>query len=314
MKFSVIIPVHNEEDNISALYKSIVSSVSKVSKDFNDFEIIIINDGSTDQSKEIINNIKPNKAIHFKKRFGQTAALDAGFAHASGDYVITIDGDGQNDPNDISNLFSYLNENNLDCVCGWRQNRKDVLSKRLASKLAFLIRKIIAGDTIHDSGCTLKIYKKECLKTLELYGEMHRFIPALLVTKGFSVGEVPVKHFERKYGKSKYGISRGIKGLLDLAGVLFWRRYVNRPLHLFGTIGIIIFIISSLTFSFLLYQKIFLDIDLSETIVTDLSLFGFIVGIQFVAFGLLADMLSKIYFSQEGHSSYTIDSIEEDEK
>lgn len=310
MKISIIIPVHNEEDSLKELHQEILDVIDK---DIFNSEIIYINDGSTDNSLEKLKELRKAKIISFRKRFGQTAALDAGFKNSKGEYVITLDGDGQNDPSDIPRLFKKMKEDNLDCISGWRKVRKDSLGKKIISKVGGALKNLIANDGIHDSGCTLKIYKRECVENLDLYGEMHRFIPSLLVSEGFKVGEIEVNHRERKNGDSKYGISRGIKGFLDMISIQFWRKFVNRPLHLFGAAGIFTILIAITSVIFLIFEKINYGTDLSDTILTDIALFGFVIGVQFIIFGLLADMVSKIYFTQDRHESYKIKEIIENE-
>jgi len=198
---SVVVPVYNEEGNVAALHQEIKEVCER--EQF-DYEIIFIDDGSTDQTREIMKTLKPLKAIYMRRNFGQTAAMDAGIKAAVKDYIVTMDGDRQNDPADIPNMIKYLEENKLDVVSGWRKNRKDKKAKKFTSRGANLLRKIIIKDKIHDSGCSLKIYKRECFQDVNLYGEMHRFIPALLENKGFKVGEIVVNHRERTSGKTKY--------------------------------------------------------------------------------------------------------------
>ncbi len=306
MKLSIIVPIYNEEHNVRVLHEQIVKVMEENSYDF---EIIFINDGSTDNSLEIMKGLRPLNIINFRKNFGQTAAMDAGFKIAKGDYLITLDGDLQNDPQDIPKMIKHLEDSDVDIVSGWRKNRKDSFSKRFVSRVANYLRGIMIVDGIHDSGCTLKVYKKECFNNLNLYGEMHRFIPALLQIKGFKVGEVVVAHRPRVADQTKYGFSRTVKGLLDMLSVGFWNKYSSRPLHLFGTFGFILMFISILAGIWAGYLKIFRDVDLSNTFLSELSLFGFLIGILFIVFGLLTDMLSKVYFSELKETPYNIKDV-----
>lgn len=303
---SVIVPVFNEEGAIADLHTKILASCQKLNEPY---EIIFINDGSTDKTLEILKTLKPLKIINFRKNFGQTAAMDAGFKAARGKYIAPLDGDGQNDPEDIGRLIAKLEADNLDIVSGWRKSRRDTLGKKLASLLAARVRKFLINDGIHDSGCTLKVYKKECFQGIDLVGEMHRFIPALLKINGFKIGELEVAHHPRTTGKTKYNFKRGIKGILDIFAVWFWKKYVNRPLHLFGTMSLFLILVSFLAGLWAAYLKIFQGTSLSDTVLTDLSLMGFLIGIQFFVFGLIADMLSKNYHAIRKERAYTIKEV-----
>ena len=235
--------------------------------------------------------------------------MDAGIKASKGCYLATLDGDGQNDPKDIPSLITKLEKDDLDVVSGWRKNRQDKLSKKLSSRCAALVRKILINDGIHDSGCTLKVYKKECFEKVSLYGEMHRFIPAILKIKGFKIGELEVNHRLRKAGETKYNWKRGVKGILDMFVVWFWQKYANRPLHLFGGAGLFLMTVSFIAGVSAIYGKVFLNRDLSNTSWTDLSMIGFFVGIMLFAFGLLANMLSRIYFGTTEDTSYDIKEV-----
>lgn len=305
-KISIVIPVYNEEGSVAELYREITEVFQKLRYDY---EIIFIDDGSTDKTFEELKKLSPIKIIRFRRNFGQTAAIDVGIKESVGEYIITIDGDGQNDPADIPKLIEKLEKDGLDVVSGWRKNRKDTLSKRFTSRCAAIIRRFLINDGIHDSGCTLKIYKKECFKNIDLVGEMHRFIPAILNIKGFKVGEIVVNHRLRKIGQTKYNWKRGIKGILDMFSVWFWKKYASRPLHLFGTFGVFLIIVSILAGIWAFYEKLFFDLDLSDTALTELTLFGFLIGIQFLVFGLLADMLSKNYFAATKDKVYDVQDI-----
>ena len=224
---SIVVPIYNEQGSVETLHREIVSTVNNLNISY---EIIFVDDGSIDEAFNKLQNLSPIKIIKFRKNFGQTAAMDAGIKSAEGKYIITMDGDLQNDPKDISKLLEKIKEENLDVVAGWRKNRQDSFSKKFFSKCAARLRKILIDDGIHDSGCTLKIYRSDCFKNTDLVGEMHRFIPGILKIKGFKIGEIVVNHRQRQHDKTKYGITRGIRGVLDMFSVWFWK---NMPADLF---------------------------------------------------------------------------------
>jgi len=306
MYLSVVVPVFNEEGAIKNLHQKILDACHGIGEDF---EVIFVNDGSSDRTMEVLKTLSPLKIISFRKNFGQTAAMDAGIKASKGRYIVTMDGDGQNDPADIVNLIKKLELDDLDVVSGWRKNRHDGFMKKFSSRMAALVRKLLINDGIHDSGCSLKIYKKECFNNIDLYGEMHRFIPAILKIKGFRIGEEVVNHYFRKTGVTKYDWKRGVKGILDMTSVWFWKKYANRPLHLFGSIGILMVLLSFSSGCLAFYWKFFQGRDLSDTVLTELSMFSFLIGIQFFVFGLLADILSKIYFSNTKDKVYDINEV-----
>ena len=264
MKLSIIIPLYNEEKNIKLLYSQIIE-VMHANKYH--YEIIFINDGSQDKSyaelKKLRKKDKKIRIINFYKNFGQTAAMNAGIKASRGEIIITIDADLQNDPKDIPRLIKKLEEG-YDVVSGWRYKRKDPLSKKIISKLANFIRRKIIKENIHDSGCTLKAYKKECFEGIDLYGEMHRYIPAFLRTQGYKITEIKIRHNPRLHGKTKYGNKRIIKGFLDLIMIYFWTNFASRPMHFFGTIGLINFILGFLGGIHLLIMKFIYGQPLTE--------------------------------------------------
>ncbi len=303
---SVIVPVYNEQAAVSKLHQEIVAVCQKMEQPF---EIIFINDGSTDRTLEVMKTLSLIKIISLRRNFGQTAAMDAGIKASQGKYLATLDGDGQNNPADIPKLIAKLESDDLDVVSGWRKNRQDTFSKRWSSLAAAFVRKFLINDGIHDSGCSLKIYKKECFERVHLYGEMHRFIPAILKIKGFKIGEEVVNHRSRTTGKTKYNWKRGVKGVLDMFSVWFWQKYANRPLHLFGGIGLLLMILSLGSGSIALYQRIVLHADLSDTAWTTLSMFGFFIGLLLFVFGLVSDMLTKIYFGGTHDMPYDVKEV-----
>ena len=300
---SVVVPVFNEEGNVRALHKEILEVCKKENYKF---EIIFVDDGSKDKTPEICKELKPLKYIRMRKNFGQTAAMDAGIKAAQYDYIVTMDGDRQNDPADIPKLVNYLEENDLDIVSGWRKNRKDTVMKKFTSRVANFLRGIIVKDHIHDSGCSLKIYKKECFDHINLYGEMHRFIPALLKIKGFEVGEVVVNHRPRTAGVTKYNWKRTIKGFVDMISLWFWSKYAVRPLHILGAGGMIsIFLgVVCAIWSIVLFA---LGYKMSNNIMPPLlTVFFIIVGLLMFIFGLMSDMMSKTYYGSGIDKSYSV--------
>lgn len=296
-------PVYNEAESVVSLHAEIVSAMNALGRSY---EIIFIDDGSTDDTYRRLVSLTPIKVVRLRKNFGQTAALDAGIKTASGDYLAMLDGDGQNDPNDISRLIAELERQNLDLVSGWRKNRKDSFLKKFSSRCAAVVRKLLLDDGIHDSGCTLKVYRRKCFDHVELVGEMHRFIPALLKIKGFTVGELPVNHRPRRAGRTKYNWARGLKGILDMMAVWFWTKYAGRPLHLFGGLGAFLIGLATVAGGVAVYQKIFVGQDLSSTALTPLALFVFLIGVQFLVFGLLGDIVLKTYFATSKDTRYDI--------
>ncbi|KKT87880.1 MAG: Glycosyl transferase GT2 family [Candidatus Moranbacteria bacterium GW2011_GWC2_45_10] len=300
-------PLFNEEGNVKELHRRIVEACGKTGKSS---EVIFIDDGSKDATVRECEELSPLKLIKFRKNFGQTAAFDAGIKNAVGDVVITMDGDLQNDPNDIPLLLEKMKEG-FDVVSGWRWQRKDTLSKHLSSRAANLMRKILIQDSIHDSGCSLKAYRRECFEGIDLFGEMHRFMPAILQLEGFTVGEVKVSHHARVHGKTKYNWKRGVKGMVDMVSVWFWRKYANRPLHLFGGSGVFLSLAGFAILIWMAIEKIFLGASLSERIWPLVGLFMILAGIQLFVSGLLADILAKNYYKNHGKMNYNVKEIVE---
>ena len=302
---SVVVPLYNEEGNARELHNRIKDACQNLGKGF---EIIFVDDGSTDDTAKNCQGLSPLKLIKFRKNFGQTAAFDAGIKEAKGEIIITLDGDLQNDPADIKLLLDEMDKG-FDVVSGWRFARKDTFMKKFFSRTANLLRKILIQDHIHDSGCSLKAYKRECFRDVDLFGEMHRFIPAILQLQGYKVGEVKVSHHPRIHGKTKYNWRRGIKGFVDMISVFFWRRYASRPLHLFGGGGIILSFIGGIILVWMAVEKIFYGASLSEKIWPTIGTFLILVGIQLFVFGLLADIMIKNYYKNHGRMNYTIKEV-----
>lgn len=310
-EISVVVPVFNEEGNVKLLHEEIMQACTKAGYTF---EIIFVDDGSTDNTAKICKELKPLKYIRMRKNFGQTAAMDAGIKASRYDYIVTMDGDRQNDPADIPKLVEYLEENDLDIVSGWRKNRKDTFMKRFTSRGANFLRHILIHDGIHDSGCSLKIYKRECFNHVNLYGEMHRFIPALLKIKGFQVGEVVVNHRARTAGKTKYNWKRTFKGFVDMISIWFWSKYAVRPLHVLGTGGMISMFLGFICgiWSIVLFA---MGRKMSNNIMPPLlTIFFIVIGLLMFVFGLMSDMLSKTYYGMNVDTSYSIKEIFENKE
>lgn len=313
-KISVVVPVYNEEGNVAELHREI-KEVCEANHYM--YEIIFVDDGSSDRTVEICKSLKPLKLIKFRKNFGQTAAMDAGIKEAQYDYIVTMDGDRQNDPSDIPNMLQYMDEQGLDVVSGWRKNRKDTFMKKFVSRGANFLRGILVKDNIHDSGCSLKVYRRECFQGINLYGEQHRFIPALLKIKGFTVGEVVVNHRARTAGKTKYNWKRTFKGFVDMISVWFWNKYSTRPLHILGTMGMVCLAIGGgcgiwSVVLFLLGKK------MSNNIMPPiLTVFFVIMGMLMFVFGLMSEILIKTYYGVHVDVPYSIKEVidsEEDKK
>lgn len=304
---SIVVPLYNEEGNVAELHKRIHEAVRKIGRPF---EIIFVDDGSKDKTLEEAKTLSPLKLITFRKNFGQTAAFDAGFKAAKGEIIITLDGDLQNDPADIPLLLEKMAEG-YDVVSGWRFKRQDPWSKKIPSRIANLLRKILINDNIHDSGCSLKAYKRECFRDIDLFGEMHRFIPALLELEGYKVGEVKVSHHPRVHGVTKYNWKRGFKGLVDMVSIWFWRKYSYRPLHLFGTTGIVLSSIGGAILLWMMVEKFYYGASISERMWPLVGIFFALVGIQLFVSGLLADIAVRSYYQVHSRMNYTIREVRE---
>lgn len=302
---SFIIPVYNEEENVEKLYQEIFAAAESLGTTY---EIIMVDDGSTDGTYGKLKNLSPLKVIRMRSNFGQTSAMDAGIKAAQYPYLITLDADLQNDPADAAALIHHLEENELDVVSGWRKNRKDSTSKKFISRVANVLRSILVEDGIHDSGCTLKVYRKECFDNVDLYGEMHRFIPAVLKMRGFLIGEIVVSHRPRHAGTSKYTFKRTLKGFADMIMLWYWNRYAVRPFHFLGGIGLLIILFSFFS-GIMSLIEFFQGQDMSETFWPMFTLLSFLIGIQFLILGFISDMLMKTYYGQTGQTAYTIKNI-----
>ncbi|MDP2838147.1 MAG: glycosyltransferase family 2 protein [Candidatus Moranbacteria bacterium] len=304
---SVVVPLYNEEGNVAELYRKIYEAVQKIGRPF---EIIFIDDGSKDGTLAAARGLSPLKLIAFRKNFGQTAAFDAGFKEARGEIVVTLDGDLQNDPADIPLLLDKMAEG-YDVVSGWRFKRQDPWSKKIPSRIANFLRKILIQDNIHDSGCSLKAYKRECFKDLDFFGEMHRFIPAILELEGYRVGEVKVSHHPRIHGVTKYNWKRGIKGFVDMISIWFWRKYSHRPLHLFGATGVVLSSFGAVILLWMMVEKFYFGASISERMWPLVGIFFTLVGVQLFVSGLLADIAVRSYYQGRHRMNYNIREVRE---
>lgn len=312
---SVIIPCYNEEGAVVSLYKKLRQWFSNQSRAY---EIVFVNDGSKDGTALILDELAQKdpyvKVIHFVRNYGQTAAIMAGIDEALGDVLILMDGDGQNDPSDIGKLLSKIDEG-YDVISGWRQDRQDkTISRKIPSWLANKLISWVSGIRLHDYGCSLKAYKKECIKGVNLYGEMHRFIPIYASWLGAKVAEIPVSHHARTTGVSKYGINRTLKVMLDLMVVKFFHGYMTKPIYVMGGFGFIAMGLSFVSFIYATYLKFGCG---TSYILTPLPLFSaisFLVGILSILIGLLSEVLMRTYYESQNKKPYVVGRVVSGEK
>ncbi|MFZ3047562.1 MAG: glycosyltransferase family 2 protein [Desulfatirhabdiaceae bacterium] len=307
MNISVIIPLLNEEENIPILYQELTDVFSGTGLEY---ELIFVDDGSTDRSYSILLDIQKCDdhliIISFRRNFGQTAALSAGFDHARGDMIITMDADLQNDPRDIPRLIEKLGEG-YDLINGWRFDRKDpFINRRLPSIIANWVISTTTHVKLHDYGCTLKAFRKEITQNIRLYGEMHRFIPAIASGLGAAIAEVKVNHRERRFGKSKYGISRTIRVILDLITVKFLLSYSTRPIQVFGLLGFTSGMAGFLIAIVMTIQRQFYGIGIANRPMLLLAILLMFIGLQFVSLGLIAELQSRTYHESQNKPIYVI--------
>ncbi len=291
---SVVVPLYNEAESVFELHDQVCRVCDGVGISF---EVIYVDDGSTDGSFEVLKGIHGKdpraKVLQFRRNFGKSEALSAGFSVASGEMIVTMDADLQDDPAEIPRLMGKLNEG-YDLVSGWKRKRKDPLTKRLPSWFFNRVTSLLTGIRIHDFNCGLKIYRREVTESLNVYGELHRYLPVIAHRGGFSVAELPVTHRVRKYGKSKFGSVRFARGAFDFLTITFLTRYKKRPLHLFGIFGFLSFFMGSLISLLLTYQKLVLDRDLSNRPLLFLGVLLIVVGVQFFSIGLLGEMITEL--------------------
>lgn len=304
--FSVIIPVYNEEKNLHPLLEKLQTVLFQLKKPW---EVIFVNDGSNDQSEEVLRELKSEqsrvKIINFTRNFGQTAAFSAGFDSARGKILITLDADLQNDPKDIPHLLKLMEKEKADVVCGWRKNRQDPFFRAIVSRLANKVINQATSFRLHDLGCSLRVYKKSALSHLQLYGEMHRFIPILAAARGAKVIEMPVTHHPRVFGKSKYGLGRTFKVLLDLVTLKFLIGFQTKPIYMFGFIGLVFIFLSFAAGLWVVVRRLFFGgIWVSPMLFIMTILFN--IGIVCVLLGLLAEIQIRAWYEGSGKKAYVI--------
>jgi glycosyltransferase involved in cell wall biosynthesis len=306
MEISIVVPLFNEEQSLRELYDKIRTTLGKMGR----YEIIFIDDGSTDNSMRVLHELRNRdrrlKIIRFRRNYGKSAALSVGFQYAKGEIVVTMDADLQDDPEEIPGLIKEIKKG-FDLVSGWKKKRHDPLSKTIPSRFFNFIVSLLTRIKIHDFNCGLKAYKREVVREIKVYGELHRYIPVLAHWQGYKVGEIPVQHHARKYGKTKFGIGRFWKGFLDLLTVLFTTRYFRRPLHLFGMWGFGFFSIGFLVNLYLVILKFSEGMSLSNRPLFIVGVLFIIVGVQIVSIGLLGEMISKT--RQNAEEEYSIKEI-----
>ena len=306
-EISLVIPVYNEEDNLIPLYEKIVESLDPAGIDF---ELILVNDGSRDRSmerlRELVDRDSRVVAVELRRNFGQTAAMAAGIDQAQGEFVVTLDADLQNDPADIPAMLERAREG-YDIVSGWRKERKDAfISRTLPSMIANRLISTITGTFLHDYGCTLKVYRRDALGGLRLYGEMHRFQPALVARHGAKIVEMKVNHHPRLYGESKYGIGRTFKVILDLITVKFLTSYSTKPIYVFGGVGLFLFLAGFLSVAIMVYAKFVHGVSMILTPLPNLSAMFVILGMQSLMLGLVAELVIRTYHESQNKKIYTV--------
>jgi glycosyltransferase involved in cell wall biosynthesis len=308
---SVVVPVFEEQGNLRQLHKEISDTMNDSLSHRFSYEVIYIDDGSRDGSFEVLKEIQSSdphntRVIKFRRNFGQTAAISAGFEHARGEIIIPMDGDLQNDPADIPALIAKLEEG-FDIVSGWRKKRQDkAVTRRVPSQIANYIIRRITYVNIHDFGCTLKAYRREVLQGTKLYGEMHRFIPAIAKWNGARVTEIEVNHRPRVAGVAKYGLKRTYKVVLDMITVKFLGSYSTKPLYVFGKLGFLSALLSMLLFAVVVYQKFAADLSMNRNPLLVLAAMMFTASIQFIMMGLLAELLVRTYHESQNRPTYVI--------
>lgn len=310
MDLSLVIPIYNEAENIPLLISAITDSLKNTGLVY---EIICVDDGSQDDSAKVLKELSKTtphlKGIILRRNYGQTPAMAAGFENAQGKVIVTLDGDLQNDPGDIPLLLSKLEEG-YDLVSGWRKNRQDnTLTRLIPSKIANLIIGKITGVKLHDYGCSLKAYRKELIADLNLYGELHRFLPALAYIEGAKITEIPVNHHARRFGKSKYGLDRTFRVIMDLLTVFFIKKFLTRPMHVFGFFGLISLIFGTVIGVYLSILKLVFQQSIGDRPLLILSVLLILTGVQLFCFGLLGELLMRTYHESQQRPIYRIRDI-----
>ena len=304
---SVVIPLYNEEESVPQLYEELTAALEATG---HPYEMIVVDDGSSDSSFDHLQRLHefdPRlKVIRFRRNFGQTAAFAAGFDAAQGDVIVTLDADLQNDPADIPRLLTKANEG-YDVVSGWRVKRRDPFHRRLPSQIANWLISRVTGVRLHDYGCSLKVYRREVVKNIRLYGELHRFIPAIASWMGVSIAEMPVNHRPRSFGRSKYGtVTRTVKVFLDLLTVRFLLSYATRPIHVFGGLGLLAVGAGSALGLYLTYVKLVLKEDIGNRPLLTLAVLMMIVGVQMISMGLLGELVVRTYHESQDKPIYVV--------
>jgi glycosyltransferase involved in cell wall biosynthesis len=315
LQLSVVIPVRNEAASLEELHRELTETLDRFG---HSYEIIIVDDGSSDRSFEILTRLQALdrrlRVIRFRRNFGQTAAFSAGFAYARGRLIATSDGDLQNDPRDIPSMIRKLEDEQLDIVCGWRKDRKDAfLSRLVPSMIANRLISWATGVQLHDYGCSLKVFRADVVKPLKLYGEMHRFIPAIASEQGVSIAEVAVNHRARRHGASKYGISRTIRVILDLLTVKFLLSYSTRPVQIFGLIGLAMAIPGAIITAYLAFVRMIGVESIANRPLLTYGILLFFTGVQLITLGLLAELMARTYHESQNKPTYVIREVRESE-
>ncbi|KAA3665556.1 MAG: glycosyltransferase [Chloroflexi bacterium] len=304
---SVVIPIYNEEENLPHLYTQMQEALDNLEQTG---EVILVDDGSSDKSYEIMKKFPEKdgrfRAISLRRNFGQTAAFSAGFDHSRGDVIITMDGDLQNDPMDMPKLLDKMSEG-YDIVSGWRFNRQDkLITRKIPSQMANRLISRSTGVSLHDYGCSLKAYKRDVLENTKLYGEMHRFIPALASRYGVRVAEVPVNHRARQFGQSKYGLGRVVRVILDLMTVIFLLDYATKPMQIFGLMGLGSFSLGLILSAYLSILRLFFEVPLADRPLLLLAVLMIVVGVQLLIMGLLGELVIRTYHETQDKPIYSI--------
>ncbi|MFA5242239.1 MAG: glycosyltransferase family 2 protein [Sulfuricella sp.] len=309
MDVSIVIPVYNESENVANLVRRVGEAMLPTGRRF---ELICIDDGSADDTARQLENLATINEwlnpLYLMRNYGQTAGLQAGFEAAQGRLIVTLDGDLQNDPDDIPALLDMMDERaDVDMISGWRKDRKDKsISRKLPSKIANGLISWATGVELHDYGCALKVYRREIIQEIKLYGELHRFIPALAAEAGAKIIEVPVRHHARTMGSSKYGIDRTFRVILDLVWIKFMFRFLHRPLHAFGGVGLTFFTPGMFIMLWLTVQKFIMGADIGGRPLLLIGVMLILIGVQFVAMGVLGEILTRIYHEPEGRAQYRL--------
>lgn len=308
MNLSIVIPVFNEHDNLPMLFDSIYATMKNINQSW---EVVFVDDGSRDNSLEILQSyaekdLEHIRVVSFRRNFGQTAAIAAGIDYSVGNIIVLLDADMQNDPSDIPMLLKKLDEG-YDLVSGWRKIRKDnAITRNFPSMIANKIISWVTGVHLHDYGCTLKAYRREVLEGFRLYGEMHRFIPVYASSVGAKITEMPVNHHPRRFGKTKYGMERTVKVILDLFTVKFLVSYSSKPIYVFGSAGGFLILSSAVLFAYLFIRRVFFEVAISTSPLLPMTAMFFILGFQSILMGLIAEMLVRTYHESQRKPTYTI--------